>query len=114
MANIEFWLQVLDASGVLALAVFSIWMLQRSYKERADMIENDRDRLAEVVERNTTAWQENTRALAKISASVAIVAEATSRNTDNINRVLLDLARRIVAQDRSKKRTKDDADDGLA
>jgi len=72
---------IADVGGSLGLALFAIWILQRSHKEQEDRGREDREALLEALERNTQAWvgastvltaqgkacEENSRCLARLT-----------------------------------------------
>jgi hypothetical protein len=68
---------IANTGGTLGLAVFAIWMLQRTHKEHEAKWQEEKARLKEerrealaVIERNTTAWVEASNQLAIVVEKV--------------------------------------------
>ena len=85
---------VANVGGTLALAVFVIVVLQRTWKEREDELEAEREasraereQLVEVVRANTAAW-------ASATETMRALTEGICENRDNLARMRVILARR--------------------
>ena len=61
---------IANTGGTLGLAIFAIWMLQRSHKEHEARWREERRELLDTIERNTSAWVEASKQLAIIVEKV--------------------------------------------
>lgn len=85
---------IANVGGTLGLAIFVIVVLQRTWKDRAEeeraareRDREDRQRLLQVVERNTESWSAATQ-------TMAAIADCASQNTDDLRSLRVLLARR--------------------
>lgn len=85
---------MVNAGGTLGLACFAIWMLQRVWQrwndemqERLAEGQEERGRLAAMVDRNTEAWVSAT-------STMAAICEAAQRNAHDLSSIRLLLSRR--------------------
>ena len=58
----------------MGLALFAIWMLNRTYREQRERLCEEREQLMDSLERNTTAWVAATEALARMSTVMVFLA----------------------------------------
>jgi hypothetical protein len=120
----EFWTSLIEKAATVALAAFSIWVLQREYQrqlqERADQLgeardehRQEREQLVCVIERNTEAWQKATQTMGEIATGVAMLVSTIDRNREDISGIRILLARRpCIADAAIQDRDPDDDPDG--
>ena len=65
---------IADVGGSLGLALFAVWMMERTYREQRRQMEEERAETLAALERNTTAWQAATESLTRISTVMLFLA----------------------------------------
>jgi len=97
---------IADVGGSLGLALFAIWMLQRSYREQSEASETERTRLVNALDRNTEAWEKATEMMVQISTGMAIIADAANANRRDLTDIRVLLAKRPCINSYSQSETK--------
>jgi hypothetical protein len=122
MDVIEILKTAFDSGAAVALAIFAIWMLRQTYqdqakkdgaalererRDRADDLERerqDRQRLVEVIDRNTQAWSETAKVLAELTSGVTSLVAAVNAGRQETQDIRLLLARRPCVADAALKK----------
>jgi hypothetical protein len=96
----------IDAGGTVALAAFAIIMLRQLYRERGEdakvdreLRREDRQRLLDVIDRNTGAWGQTTQSLTEMTNAMAAAIVSLNVSERDIADIRLLLAKRPCVGD---------------
>ena len=85
---------IANVGAPLGLALFAIWILERSHKEQLKREGELRQRLEDALERNTEAWVAATTAMVTIGDGMRSLVTACAVNSQELGRLRVLLARR--------------------
>ncbi len=85
---------IADVGGSLGLALFAIWISERTYRDYRERVEQDRAELLAAMERNTAAWAAVTEKLAELGKVIEGGTEMAGENARTLARLTAIMARR--------------------